>query len=176
MDIAARSESYLHQGRAVGKPILMAAGTNGKSNFLVSWSWERENWTTWQRYVCEEKASVGVVRQVGWFWSGGNRGARCQLRQNSFLGLSSKDGIWGQCNDIGAQIAHFFLYRMDIRVGQCVSQASQRQSPSAKLFCFIAPPFPAISPTTQTSSLTHFTYQPDLLALEKIDHLSYDPH
>ena len=74
--------------------------------------------------------------------SGGNHGARCQLRQNSFLGLCSKDGIWGQCNDIGAQIAHFFFYRMDIRVGQCVSQASQRQSPSAKLFCFIAPPFP----------------------------------
>lgn len=36
-----------------------------------------------------------------------------------------------------------FLYRMDIRVGQCVSQASQRQSLSAKLFRFIAsPPFP----------------------------------
>ena len=60
-----------------------------------------------------------------------------------------------------------FLYRMDIRVGQCVSQASQRQSLSAKLFRFIAsPPFSFISrPPTQTSKLPHFSYQPDLLAL-----------
>ena len=66
-----------------------------------------------------------------------------------------------------------FLYRMDIRVGQCVSQASQRQSLSAKLFRFIAsPPFPLFlahppkPPNSHTFHIIHI-YWP-------CDHLSYD--
>ena len=55
---------------------------------------------------------------------------------------------------LALRLALFFLYRMDIGVGQCVSQASQRQSPSAKLFCFIALTFPAISTNLQSHTLS----------------------
>ena len=87
-----------------------------------------------------EKPAFVLCGMSGFFQSGANHGARCQSRQNP-LGLSSEDRIWGQ-NVTTLALRFFFLYRMDIRVGQCVSQASQRQSSSAKLFCFIAPPFP----------------------------------
>ena len=51
------------------------------------------------------------------------------------LGIPRSRGFWRQHN---AWDFSFFCYLLDARVGECVSQAGHRQSPSAKLFCFIA--------------------------------------
>ena len=98
--------------------------------------WQRAKICLWW------KAFLLVQCSVSW-----QRGAICQLRQNPLVHTHLRT-LALRCS--------LFLYRMDIGVGRCVSQASQHHGRSAKLFCFIAPPFPLFS-ATQTYTLQHFS-------------------